>query len=290
MRLTPEEKINRAYRLMSPCVLCPNACLAKRKDGEIGKCKVKDKLLVSTVGPHYGEERCLSGFNGSGTIFLSGCNLQCIFCQNYTISHLLEGTEASPNEIALAMLKLQDIGCHNINFVTPTHFTPHLMEAIFIAKQKGLQIPIVWNCGGYESVAVLKLLDGFVDIYMPDLKFSSNKIAAEFTNAKNYYTVAKKAIKEMHRQVGDLIINENGLATRGLLVRHLVMPNDIAGSYECLSFLYNEISPHTYVNIMAQYHPCYLAHKYNLINRRITSEEFYHAIAIAKKIGLYRGF
>lgn len=290
MKITPEEKITKAYEMLSPCILCPNACKAYRTKDETGKCNVKDKLIISTIGPHYGEERCLSGTRGSGTIFLSGCNLHCMFCQNYTISHLLEGIEMTPEELVVAMLKLQNIGCHNINFVTPTHFAPHLIEAIYIAKQNNLSIPIVWNCGGYESVALLRLLEGFVDIYMPDLKFSSDKIASELTNAKHYFTIAKKAIKEMHRQVGDLIIERNGIASKGLLVRHLVLPNDTAGSYECLSFLYNEISPNTYVNIMAQYHPCYLAAKYNNINRRITSQEYYYAINIAKKIGLHRGF
>ena len=290
MKITPEEKITKACQMLSPCILCPNVCREYRTKGKTGKCNVKDKLIISTIGPHYGEERCLSGSRGSGTIFLSGCNLHCIFCQNYTISHLLGGIEMTSEELAEAMLKLQNIGCHNINFVTPTHFSPQIMESIYIAKQNNLYIPIVWNCGGYESVALLRLLEGFVDIYMPDLKFSSNKIASELTHATHYFTVTKKAIKEMHRQVGDLIIEKNGIATKGLLVRHLVLPNDYAGSFECLSFLYNEISPHTYVNIMAQYHPCYLATKYNNINRRITSQEYYYAINIAKKIGLYRGF
>ncbi len=290
MKLTQEEKINKAYKLIAPCVLCPNACRVNRTKGEKGKCNVTDKVIVSTIGPHYGEEACLSGTRGSGTIFLSGCNLQCIFCQNYTISHLLEGTETNPQEIAYAMLKLQNMGCHNINFVTPTHYQPQLMEAIYLAKQKNLSIPIVWNCGGYESLASLKLLEGFVDIYMPDFKFSSNLTGSELTNAKYYFDVAKNAIKEMHRQVGDLIIDNNGIALHGLLIRHLVLPNDIAGSYDCLYYIYNEISPNTYVNIMAQYHPCYLANKSNKINRRITSQEYYYVISIAKKIGLYRGF
>jgi len=288
--LNMREKLERAYRLMEECLLCPRVCRKKRLQGEKGECKVGGKLVISSYGPHHGEEDCLRGWRGSGTIFLSGCNLGCIFCQNYTISHLVEGIEITPSELALIMLKLQKMGCHNINFVTPTHFMPLILEGIIIAKDEGLKIPIVWNCGGYESVAALKLLEGIVDIYMPDLKFTNSEVAFELANADDYPKVVKKAIKEMHRQVGDLLIDEQGIAYRGLLVRHLVLPNDMAGTEAALKFLYYEISPNTYVNIMEQYRPCYKAYNNPQINRCITAKEYYNAIKMAKDIGLHRGF
>ncbi|OGF58874.1 MAG: radical SAM protein [Candidatus Fischerbacteria bacterium RBG_13_37_8] len=290
MNETPEEKIQKAYRLLAQCVVCPRTCRAKRVEGKKGDCKVSGHLIISSVGPHHGEENCLSGWRGSGTIFFSGCNLGCIFCQNYTISHMLEGSPSNPAELAQIMLKLQNMGCHNINFVTPTHFLPHILEAIILAKKHKLSLPIVWNCGGYESVAALKLLEGFVDIYMPDLKFSSPAVSEKLVNTKYYFVVAKKAIMEMHRQVGDLVINEQGLATKGLMIRHLVLPNNLAGTEECLSFLFKNISPHTYVNIMDQYRPCYHAFKHASLSRRISTQEYYHAITFAKNIGLHRGF
>lgn len=282
--------LHKAYKLMEECVLCPRACRAKRLEGKTGDCKVAGKLVISSFGPHHGEEDCLRGWRGSGTIFLSGCNLGCMFCQNYTISHLVEGVESTPNEVATIMLRLQDSGCHNINFVSPTHFLPPLLESIYIAKNNGLTLPIVWNCGGYESVAGLKILDGVIDIYMPDLKFSLPEVSLELANTKHYFAVAKKAFKEMHRQVGDLQINNEGIASRGLLVRHLLLPHDMAGTKQALTFLYNEISSDTFVNIMDQYRPCYKALHHSKINRSLTSKEYYDAIQIAKEIGLHRGF
>ena len=287
---TMEERLHKAYKLIQECVLCPRACRKKRLEGEVGECKVMGTLKISSCGPHHGEEDCLRGWKGSGTIFLSGCNLGCMFCQNYTISHLHEGVESSPVEVAAIMLHLQSSGCHNINFVTPTHFLPQLVEAIHQAKKKGLHLPVIWNCGGYESIAGLKILDGIVDIYMPDIKFSSSEASAELANAPHYFLVAKKAIKEMHKQTGDLVLNSDGLATRGLLVRHLILPHDMAGTQAILTFLHNEISPHTYVNIMDQYRPCYKAFQHSKMNRCINSKEYYDAIKFAKEIGLYRGF
>ncbi len=230
------------------------------------------------------------GFYGSGTIFLTHCNLRCIFCQNYDISHEGQGRPTSADELAGIMVNLQRLGCHNINFVTPTHYAPQIIEAIPEAIRLGLKVPIVWNCGGYESVEVLRLLDGIVDIYMPDIKFGGNRPGKKYCSVNNYSEAAFQAVKEMHKQVGDLQLDEDGIAIRGLLVRHLVMPGDVALTQEVVRFITDEISPHTYINIMTQYRPCYRASKYPEINRGITQEEFRIARKIAGDAGLYRGF
>ncbi len=286
MKLTVvERRIEQAYELMSPCRLCPRNCKAKRLEGKKGFCGIGARAVVSSFGPHFGEERPLVGHHGSGTIFFAGCNLGCLFCQNYTISHYKEGEEVSAESLANTMLALQSTGCHNINFVTPTHVTPQIIEAVAIAKDKGLKVPTVYNCGGYESVETLRLLEGIIDIYMPDFKYSEGKWAKKFSGAEDYPKVAKAAFKEMHRQVGDLVI-EDGLAVRGLLVRHLVMPNNVAGSKAIIDFLVKEISPNTYINVMEQYYPCYRAKEFEEINRRITYEEFMGVYLYAKQKGL----
>lgn len=283
-----KEKIEKAYKLLEDCNLCPRRCSVNRIKGEKGFCRTGGKVVVSSYGHHFGEELPLVGIYGSGTIFFEGCNLRCIFCQNYDISHPCEtdgGPEIEVSVLVQIMLQLQSRGCHNINFVTPTHVTPQVMEAIYLARRDGLTIPIVYNCGGYESKETLELLDGFIEIYMPDAKYSNKEWAKKLSFAEDYPEVMKTAIKEMHRQVGDLQI-ENDLATTGLLVRHLVMPGDVAGSKGIIDFIATEISQNTYINVMEQYRPVFKAFKYKEIDRRITNEEFLEVYAYAKEKGL----
>ncbi len=270
---------------LSCCELCPRRCRVNRLAGETGFCGIGAEALVSSAGPHFGEEDVLVGSGGSGTIFLAGCNLGCIFCQNYEISHGRAGRPAAPGDIARMMLRLERMGCCNINFVTPTHVTPQLMQAILIARERGLKVPIVYNCGGYEKLETLQALEGFIEIYMPDAKYADSDAAAELSSAPDYPEVNRAALREMHRQVGDLAM-EDGIATRGLLVRHLVLPNDMAGSKAVLDFLAQEISPRTYVNVMAQYRPCYRAGECPKVNRYPTRREFLDAYDHAARLGL----
>jgi putative pyruvate formate lyase activating enzyme len=246
--------------------------------------------MVSSTFPHYGEEAPLVGYHGSGTIFLTYCNLRCVFCQNYDISHLGRGERITSSEMARAMVKLQEMGCHNINFVTPTHYAPQIVASLLEAIEMGLSLPIVYNCSGYESIEVIQLLDGVIDIYMPDAKYMDEKFSKQFSNAPDYPEVLKKVLREMHRQVGDLKTNSKGIAKRGLLIRHLVMPGGVASSEVVLKFIAEEISPHSYVNIMAQYRPEYRAYEYSEINRQITHKEYLETIQMAKRFHLYRGF
>jgi putative pyruvate formate lyase activating enzyme len=245
--------------------------------------------MISSAGPHFGEEPPLVGSHGSGTIFLTNCNLGCVFCQNYDISHLGDGKEVDSAYLARAMLSLQKVGCHNINFVTPTHYAPQILDALIIAVKDGLNVPLVYNCGGYESLKTLKLLDGVFDIYMPDIKYSDNSIAEKYSKAPCYFDVVTVAISEMHRQVGDLVINEHGIAEKGLLVRHLVLPNNLAGTEKVIEYI-SRLSKNTYLNIMAQYSPQYKASSYPELNRRVTSEEYANVILLAERAGLTRGF
>ncbi len=272
--------------LISPCRLCPRDCNAKRSEGEVGFCKVTDKPIVSSFGPHFGEEPVLVGFGGSGTIFFTGCNLGCVFCQNYQISHLMEGEYITVEELADIMLYLQNRGCHNINLVTPTHQATQIFEAVDIAKRKGLTIPIVYNCGGYESVEVLKELEGLVDIYMPDIKTFSREFASKYLKAPDYPEVVKEAVLEMQRQVGFLKVNKFGLAEKGLIVRHLVMPNWTEDSKEILKWIAENLGKETYVNVMEQYFPYYKACEYPEICRRLTEKEFMEVYNYAKRLGL----
>lgn len=283
-----EERIEKSYALMENCRLCPRRCGVNRLKNEKGFCQLGKKAMVSSYGPHFGEEAPLVGRGGSGTIFITSCNLGCLFCQNYEISHWRMGEEVSDEEFARMMLYLQSIGCHNINIVTPSHIVPQLLSALKIAIGKGLRLPLVYNTSSYDSVETLKLLDGIVDIYMPDTKFADGNVSKEFCNAPDYPDVMKQAIKEMHRQVGDLVINKEGIALKGLLVRHLVMPEGLAGTEVICKFLAEEISPHTYINIMAQYRPCYRAVGHPKIGRRITRKEFEEALEIARQAGLHR--
>ena len=273
--------------LASPCRLCPRECGARRAEGERGSCRAGLTPWVASFGPHFGEERVLVGRGGSGTVFLAGCNLHCVFCQNYEISQLGQGREITVEELAAWMLHLQEIGCENINFVTPTHQAHQIVAALALAREGGLRLPIVWNCGGYESVAALRLLSGIVDIYMPDFKYGDSQVAARYSDAPGYFEAAKAALREMHRQVGDLEVVD-GVARRGLLVRHLVLPGGLAGTERVIRFIAEEISRDTFVNIMAQYYPTYRAWEFPELSRRITREEYRKALEIARRLGLSR--
>ncbi len=245
-------------------------------------------MVVSNYSPHFGEEAPLVGRQGSGTIFFTYCNLRCIYCQNYTISQLGEGSVVSSEQLAGMMLSLQAKGCHNINLVSPTHVVPHILDALELAVGRGLHLPLVYNSGGYDSMETLKLLDGIVDIYMPDMKYSDKKIAAQLSGIENYPEINKAAVKEMHRQVGDLQIDEAGVAQRGLLVRHLVLPNQLAGTQQVVHFMAQEVSTNTYLNIMAQYHPFHQAFDMPLLSRPVLRQEVAEAISLARREGLYR--
>jgi putative pyruvate formate lyase activating enzyme len=282
-----QQRAKAAERLLEPCRVCPRECLAQRLQGETGVCGVAENAMISSYGPHYGEERPLVGTGGSGTIFLAHCNLCCVFCQNYEISQEGEGQVVPVRRLAEMMLDLQRMGCHNINFVTPTHQVPQILRALPLAVEGGLQVPLVYNCGGYESLETLRILDGVFDIYMPDFKYGDSEAAKRYSNAENYPEVAKAAFQEMHRQVGDLTLDRRGIARRGLLVRHLVLPNNLAGTGEVVRFL-AELSEDTYVNIMAQYRPCYRAHEYPPLARRPTREELEGALRLARAAGLHR--
>ncbi len=291
LKLSREEfnkRMRLAEEILKSCTLCPRNCKVDRTIGELGFCRTGNRPFVSSWNPHFGEERPLVGRYGSGTIFFTHCNLGCLFCQNWTISHLGEGSMISFEALADIMLTLQNYGCHNINLVTPTHQVPMILKSLNIAIDKGLEVPIVYNCGGYESVETLKILDGIIDIYMPDLKYSNPEVAERYSKAKDYPSMSKAALREMHRQVGDLTMDERGIALRGLLVRHLVLPEGLAGTEEIVKFLVEEISPNTYTNIMAQYYPCFKASDYSPLDRRITQEEYRRAIRVAHEAGLSR--
>ncbi|MCR4417425.1 MAG: radical SAM protein [Ignavibacteria bacterium] len=285
-----KERRDKLYEFLEACKLCPNECGIDRRISNNGNCRSGYLPMVSSYAPHFGEEPPLVGRFGSGTIFFTNCNLDCKFCQNYDISHYGIGREVSINDLADMMIYLQNRGCHNINFVTPTHFTPQIVDALIIARERGLEIPLVYNCGGYESVETLKLLDKIIDIYMPDIKYSSNENGLKYSGISNYWDIVRPAVKEMHRQVGDLKISTSGIAKRGLLIRHLVLPNDVSGSRKVLDFIAKEISIDSYVNIMDQYRPVYLASKFPEIDRTITSKEYFEVVNYAKEIGLHRGF
>ena len=281
-----KERAEALHGLFEECRICPNECMARRANGETGDCHSTDEVIISSVGPHYGEEPPLVGSMGSGTIFFTNCNLDCEFCQNYDISHLGLGNKVSIVDLARSMLKLQQRGCHNINLVTPTHFSVQIVEALILAIEKGLELPIVYNCGGYESVETLKLLEDIVDIYMPDIKYSVDENALKYSGIQNYWDVVSNAIKEMHRQVGDLKISKRGIAQRGLIIRHLVLPNDVAGSRKVIDFVAAEISTDSYMNIMDQYHPSYNAFKIDKLNRRITPSEYKEVVDYAIRKGI----
>jgi putative pyruvate formate lyase activating enzyme len=298
-----EKRVEKLFKILESCQICPRKCGVNRLKNKKGFCRLGFLPVVSSHHPHLGEEKVLVGEFGSGTIFFTSCNLSCVYCQNYEISQYRLGSEISFERLAEIMIELQKMGCCNINLVTPTCQIPQIVKSLLIAREKDLKLPLVYNTNAYDSIKVLKLLEGIVDIYMPDFKYSDDKIAQKYSKAFGYFEVAKKAIKEMHRQVGDLkllkyeagsrkyeIIEEGteGIAIKGLLVRHLVLPNGLAGSQKIFEFLAKEISPNTFINIMDQYYPYYKAFQYPELSRRITSKEFQEAIFLAKKAGLRR--
>jgi putative pyruvate formate lyase activating enzyme len=282
------KRIEKALGILEECRLCPRNCGVNRMQGKTGFCETGRKARVAGYNAHFGEESPLVGSHGSGTIFISSCNLLCSFCQNYGISHEREGRDVGPEGMAYMMNQLHQMGCHNINIVTPSHVVPQLLEALPIAIENGLKIPLVYNSSGYDSVETLKLLDGIFDIYMPDFKFWDGALAERYCGAPDYREVAVGAVKEMHRQVGDLVLNDAGVALRGLIVRHLVMPNHVADTGKIVAFLAEQISPNTYVNVMDQYRPCGDAYGDSLIGRRLDSEEFRTAMETARRVGLKR--
>jgi putative pyruvate formate lyase activating enzyme len=285
-----QQRIAALERLMSPCTLCPRDCRVQRRSGELGLCHASDQLLVAAAFPHFGEEPPLSGLGGSGAIFISWCNLLCQFCQSWEVNHRGEGEPVSARELAEIMLDLQGRGCHNINFVTPTHYAPQLIAALPFAIEQGFRLPLVYNCGGYESLEVIQLLDGIVDIYLPDIKFLDSSASDRYLDgAADYPTVVRTILQEMHRQVGDLVLDAHGIARRGLIVRHLVMPGLTQDSHAILRFIADALSPQTYVNIMDQYRPCFQAGRSPEIARRTTSEEHRAVVEMAHGLGLHRG-
>ncbi len=283
-----QQRIEQAYAHLRACDVCPLKCGVNRLAGEVGVCKTGARAQVSSYGAHLGEEQPLRGWAGSGTIFFARCNLRCVFCQNYEISQVGRGREIEPEQLAEIMLKLQYAGCHNINLVSPTHVVPQIIAAVLIAAQAGLRLPLVYNSGGYESLDMLALLDGIVDIYMPDMKYGDDEAARRYSKAPRYVEVNRAAVREMQRQVGDLQVDEQGIAQRGLLVRHLVLPNRLAASEKVLQFLAEEISKNVYLNLMDQYYPAYQAVNYTELNRPITSQEYQEAVAAAYRLGLTR--
>jgi len=285
-----DRRIEKAYKLLSSCEVCPHKCRVNRLKGEQGICRSEEEVIVSSYNAHFGEEPPLVGYFGSGTIFFTNCNLKCVYCQNYPISQLGNGNKVNLSELAEIMLALQKRKCHNINLVTPTHFVPQILKSLKLAIKMGLRIPIVYNSSGYESVRTLKLLDGIVDIYLPDARYADNRIAKKYSSAPNYFEIMKKALKEMHRQVGDLVRDKIGVAHTGLIVRHLVLPEGLSGTKKIMGFIAREISTHTYISLMAQYFPAYQAGQFPPLSRRIDKEEYREAVQTFKKEGLENGW
>ncbi len=282
-------RVSRAWSRLDDCDLCARFCRINRRETVKGAvCRTGERAIVHSHGPHYGEEDPLRGRHGSGTIFFSWCNLRCVYCQNWDISQKGQGREVEPEVLAGMMLDLQAMGCHNINLVTPSHVVAQIIAAVEIAASKGLELPLVYNTGGYDSLEALQLLDGVIDIYMPDMKYGDSKKARRFSHVRDYVDVNRAAVREMHRQVGDLVVDDNGIASRGLLVRHLVLPENASGTDTVLAFLADEISPDTYLNLMDQYHPCYRADENPPFDRPIMSREFSRALAWAEDLGLHR--
>ncbi len=289
-------RANAVREMLACCTMCPRECRVDRSAGQAGSCGIAGNALVSSYGQHYGEESVLVGRYGSGAIFFAGCNLKCIFCQNYDISQELQGHEVSARELADMMLELQSVGCHNINLVTPTHVIAQILEAVDLAARDGLRVPLVYNSSGYDSVSVLKTLDGIIDIYMPDIKYGDNEPGRLYSGVPDYWDRCREAVREMHAQVGDLDVrtvacDEGGTATvaaRGLMVRHLVLPDGLSHTPEVMTFIAEQISRNTYINIMAQYHPYYRAQVHPELSRTITTEEYVLALQTARSAGLHR--
>ena len=283
-----KKKTEQAYKILKSCVLCPRRCKVDRLSNEKGVCKTGKQAMVSSYDPHFGEEAPLVGTHGSGTVFFTNCNLLCNFCQNFDISHLGYGSEVDDEKLAGMMMSLQSTGCHNINFVTPSHVVPQILSALDMAVQKGLNVPLVYNSSGYDSVGTLKILEGVFDIYMPDFKFWDPEISELTCNAPDYPEIARQALIEMYRQVGDLIIDENGIAQKGLLIRHLVLPENFAGTRDVMRFIAEKISKNSYVNIMPQYRPCGKVSEIRELNRHLDANEFEEALRMAQEEGITR--
>jgi len=285
-----QRRVQRALELLECCTACPRNCRVNRLADKYAVCKTGRYAIVSSFGPHHGEEDCLRGWGGSGTIFIAGCNLRCVYCQNFDISWQVRGVPTPPEKLARMMLELQAEGCHNINFVTPEHVVPQIVEALPLAIEGGLRLPIVYNTSAYDSMESLELMDGVVDIYMPDFKYWDGEMARKYSKAPDYPEVARRTIKEMFRQVGDLVVDEQGIAQRGVLLRHLVLPNNIAGTREIMQWIATELSPTTYVNVMPQYYPAGKVSRteYPEIRRGITPAEYEQALEDAWDAGLKR--
>ena len=260
-------------KLLEKCEICPHKCKVNRTNNQVGRCKSKNTVKVAKASVHNFEEPCISKINGSGTVFFSNCNLNCVFCQNYEISQLGLGKEITIEELAAIFLKLQNKNVNNINLVTPTSYVPQIIEAIKIAKNKGLIIPIVYNTNSYENVEILKLLEGYIDIYLPDLKYAENNLGKQYSNINNYFEIATKAIKEMYRQVGNIEFDENGIAKKGIIIRHLVMPNHVENSKKVLQWIKDNMPDDIFVSVMNQYFPTYKAKEFKDINRKLTNRE-----------------
>jgi len=284
-----QNKLNKINKLEQSCVLCPRHCKVDREQKQ-GICRAPKELVVASTNLHFGEEPPITGSRGSGTIFVSFCNLRCVFCQNFPISQLGTGKNMTDQQLADAMLVLQDRGAHNINFVSPSHYSAAIMRSIYLASKKGLTIPIVWNTNAYESVETLHLFDSVVDIYLPDIKYSDNDQAKRLSMAPNYWNHARKAVAEMFRQVGHLELNQDGIAERGLLIRHLVLPHDNSGTREVLRFIAKEISKYTNISLMSQYFPAHKALEINDMKRAITEQEYSNAIEFVDEFGLENVF
>lgn len=272
------------------CKLCPHNCKVNRLNKEIGRCKAGEKVKIALADLHYYEEPCISGESGSGTVFFTGCNMSCKYCQNYKISQNLTGREIEIEELAQEFLNLQEKGANNINLVTGFMYVPHIIKALEIAKQKGLQVPVVYNSSGYESVETLRMLEGYIDIYLPDLKYYYEELGKKLSNINNYFEVSKKAIKEMYRQVGAPQIDENGMMIKGLIIRHLVLPNHIQNSKEILKWIKNNIDENVYISIMAQYFPSYKAFETGDINRKLSKEEYDEIEKFVYKLNIENGY
>lgn len=283
-----ERKIEKAMPELENCRICPRGCGINRFKGEKGFCRAGYLPEVASHSPHFGEESPLVGRRGSGTIFFTHCNLRCSFCQNYPISILGEGREVSFEQLGRMMVRLEKLGCHNINLVSPSHYVPQILKAVRFAAREGLSVPLVYNTGGYDSLTALELLDGVIDIYMPDFKYMNAETAKAYSQASDYPEKAQAALKEMFRQVGNLVIDDRGIALRGLLVRHLVLPQNLAGTEAAMKFIASEISKWTYVNVMDQYYPCGNPPPDSPLRRRLRPEEFREAVRAAKEAGLIR--
>jgi putative pyruvate formate lyase activating enzyme len=282
--------IEEAFKMLESCCICPRECKVNRLNDKKGFCRIGLKPKLCSFMPHHGEEPPISGTRGSGAIFFSGCNMSCLYCQNYEFSQLDEGREVEFEELATFMLQLQALGCHNINLVTPTHIIPQILKSLELAIPKGLKIPVVYNTGGYELPEMIKLLDGIVDIYLPDMRYADNEMAIKYSSAPKYPRFNQAALKEMHRQVGVAEIDEEGIIRKGIIIRHLVLPNNISGTDKIMRFIAEELSKDTYISLMSQYSPCYKADQFQEISRRITEQEYEDAKAGMEKYGLYNGW